>query len=234
MDKISAKELIASYDDHYRQAGRLRESDAFYRWILRKLGARAGTKLLDVAGGEGHMARLAARQGLAAVSVDFSTIAAAIAGRSPAGSLAGDGQLLPFAAGTFDYVTNIGSLEHFLDPRAGLREMRRVLRPEGRAAIFLPNSFYLLDIIWHVWRTGYGVSHKQLLERFATKNEWRDLLESEGFRTLAIYPYNRAWPTTPADFAWYRRHPRKLAYLLLGPITPTNLAYSFLFIATIL
>ena len=67
---IAQKDLLAlrqaaieRYNDFYTAAGKLRETDAFYQWVLDKLPTRHG-KLLDVACGEGHMVRLAHRHGL--------------------------------------------------------------------------------------------------------------------------------------------------------------------------
>lgn len=46
-----------------------------------------------------------------------------------------DAQRLPFASGTFDRVSSICSLEHFIDDGQALREMARVLKPGGIAAL---------------------------------------------------------------------------------------------------
>jgi SAM-dependent methyltransferase len=230
-ERLSRPEVIASYEAHFRQPGVLRESDAFYHWVLRKLGVQPGARLLDVASGEGYLLKAVRQRGLTGISVDFSRTATQLAGQHAALALVGDGHKLPLADASFDYVTNIGSLEHFIAPQAGLREMRRLLRPDGKAALLLPNSFYLLDIIWHVWRRGYTVSHKQAIERFATKNEWRDLIEGAGFRVWQVHCYNLAFPVSWADIEWYRRRPRKIVSLLLSPLIPTNLSYSFLYIA---
>ena len=48
---------------------------------------------------------------------------------------AGDGTRLPFADDTFDAVTISFGLRNIVDPRAGLREMRRVTRPGGRLVV---------------------------------------------------------------------------------------------------
>lgn len=230
----SREAIVQAYDEWYGNAGDLRESDEFYRWVLGRLQPQAGGRLLDVACGEGHLVKWAQQRGVRGAGIDLSPVAARRAGRVAPGSLASvaDGERLPFPAASFDYVTNMGSLEHFVDPVRGVREMARVLRPDGRAAVFLPNSYYLVDILWHVWRTGYSVSHRQLIERFATAHEWRDLLEEGGLKVQHIHAYNYRLPRTAADWEWYRRHPRKWLNLLAAPLIPFHLSYSFLFIAS--
>jgi len=223
---------IALYDQYYAEPGRLRDSDAFYRWVLKKLAPAPGRHLLDVACGEGHVLRFAVAQGVAAWGVDFSGRAVALARRTVGRDVVAiaDGERLPFPACFFDYVTNLGSLEHFASPEQGLMEMHRVLKPQGLAALVLPNSYYLLDIIWHVWRRGYPVSHRQMIERFATAGEWRDLIQAHGLRVIRAYKYNLCLPRSLADLRWYARFPQKLVSALLSPLTPFNLSYHFLFI----
>ncbi len=52
------------------------------------------------------------------------------------------GEYLPFADETFDVVLLHEVLEHVTDDVATLREVRRVLRQEGRAVVFCPNRLY--------------------------------------------------------------------------------------------
>jgi ubiquinone/menaquinone biosynthesis C-methylase UbiE len=47
--------------------------------------------------------------------------------------MAADGQVLPFADGTFDAVVCQLGLQFFPNPGLGLKEFRRVLRDGGRA-----------------------------------------------------------------------------------------------------
>jgi len=84
----------------------------------------------------------------------------------------------------------LGNLEHFLDPAAGARELARVLAPEGRGVIMLPNAYYSGDL-WRVIRTGRGPDHHQAIDRFATCEEWRDLLESAGLRVEAVERWDK-------------------------------------------
>jgi SAM-dependent methyltransferase len=54
-----------------------------------------------------------------------------------------DGQRLPFADGEFDTVLSVQTLEHTPNPQHLLREMARVLHPQGRLLLSAPFSFRL-------------------------------------------------------------------------------------------
>src|SRR5204863_5855183 len=55
----------------------------------------------------------------------------------------GAAESLPYDDGTFDLVTAFDVVEHMDDDLAGLREMRRVLRPGGRVLLFVPTFMFL-------------------------------------------------------------------------------------------
>jgi SAM-dependent methyltransferase len=179
-----------------------------------------------------RLVRLAGERGLVSFGIDLSFLGVSTA-RNTVGRdviTLGDGERLPFPDRTFDFLTNIGSLEHFPNPAEGLREMLRVLKDSGAAALLLPNSYYLADILWRVWRTGYGPSHKQVLERFATYREWYDFIEANGFKVIQAFKYNFRFPRSKADFDWYLRNPGKILYLALAPFVPFNLSNHFLYL----
>lgn len=228
----SLSEVANSYDERFSE-GNLSESESFYRWVLRCLAPRGQTGLLDVSCGAGQLLYWAARlYGVHGWGVDLSTVALHIAREQPSATrlIRCDGIALPFHDDRFDYVTNLGSLEHYADIPLGIREMARVLRPGGKAAILLPNSYYLADILWQVVRTGYGPSHQQPLERFATAGEWSDLLEQGGLRPERTHAYNFRFPWRAADWLWYRSRPQRFLKLLMAPFVPFHLSYCFLFI----
>jgi ubiquinone/menaquinone biosynthesis C-methylase UbiE len=228
---ISIEGIASAYDKKFLQ-GNFRESDSFYRWVLKTLAPTPGATLLDISCGEGHLLRWAERWGLQCYGLDISYQALNIAKQQApkACLLRANGEALPFNDESFNYVTNLGSLEHYRDPQRGTQEIQRVLKKEGRAVLVLPNSYYLVDIMWSVWRTGYGPSHHQIIERFATAGEWQDFLHASGLQVLKSYKYNFKFPRSLSDVKWYTANPHKILNLLVSPFIPFNLSYCFLFV----
>ena len=96
-----------------------------------------GMRVLDVCCGPGMLAAGALERGAEATGLDFSLEAVELARRLvPNGRFEqGDAQALPFPAESFDAVLCGYGLMHLPEPAAALREMLRVLRPGGRAAL---------------------------------------------------------------------------------------------------
>jgi SAM-dependent methyltransferase len=78
-------------------------------------------------------------EGAAVIALDPSPLALDFSRRYPYRSrLRGDLTRLPFPDAALDIVLALDVLEHLDDERAGVREIRRVLRPGGRAVIAVP------------------------------------------------------------------------------------------------
>lgn len=134
-------------DDYYAY----QEASALPSWkrVCKKiLGYRLGTKeprfgsvgaALDVGCGSGEFLESMNAQGWIAQGVEISAKA------SRAGQAKGlqivNGRLpdAQFPAQSFDYVRASHSLEHMSNPHAVLEEMHRVLKPEGKLLIAVPN-----------------------------------------------------------------------------------------------
>jgi SAM-dependent methyltransferase len=99
--------------------------------------------VLDVGCGEGYGTAILARSGLAVTGVDVERSVIEAAVRSYAESGAEFRQMtseeIPFDAGNFDCVTAFHVIEHVEDPILFVRELARVLKPEGRAIVTTPN-----------------------------------------------------------------------------------------------
>jgi SAM-dependent methyltransferase len=228
---VQARDVMQAYDHKFEEEG-FRNNETFYRWALDWLDPQPGTLLLDVACGLGDLLHFAARRGVHGYGVDLSSVAArATATKVPdAGIAVANGERLPFPDETFDHVTILGSLEHFISPGQGVLEIRRVLRWDGQALILVPNSYYLPDIVWRVWRAGRGPEHKQIVERFAACQDWRAFIESGGLAVERIRRFNFQWPRSRDDWGWYRANPRRLLGLVAAPFIPFNLSHSFMYL----
>lgn len=218
-----------AYDTLYFERG-IRQRDSFYLWFLEQVPHNGRGRLLDVSCGEGVFLDVARRAGLEAVGVDFSRVAVRKARCVSSQVALANAQRLPFADSSFDYVTNIGSLEHYFDPAEGVREMARVLRPDGVAVVLLPNTFGLFGNIWHVLRHGEIFDDGQPLQRYATHASWERLLQANGLIPARVVRYEREAPRTARDLLWLLRRPWKVGRLLVAPLIPVNLSNILVFV----
>jgi SAM-dependent methyltransferase len=122
---------------------------SFFTGIAADIGANvaSGARVLEVGCGPGHLSiRMARQLGLEVTGLDLDPDMIEIA-RENADDMAdesqrrptflqGDVAALPFPDGSFDLVVSTMSMHHWADPRAGLAEIGRVLRPGGRALMW--------------------------------------------------------------------------------------------------
>jgi ubiquinone/menaquinone biosynthesis C-methylase UbiE len=114
--------------------------------VVELAALRPGLRVLDVACGTGVVARMAAEavgvDGRVA-AVDLNPAMLAVASELPAVEgasiewIEGTAQALPFADESFDVVCCQLGLQFFADREGALREMKRVLVPNGRAVVMV-------------------------------------------------------------------------------------------------
>lgn len=147
---LSAGEQRASYvqamfgriSGSYDRVNRIQSLGLDQRWrrrTLELLELPATGAYLDACCGTGDLAILAARMrpGLRVVGADFCGPMVREASKKAGGPgwLVGDSLRLPFGDGAFDRVTVGFGVRNLADLDAGLRELRRVLKPGGRLGI---------------------------------------------------------------------------------------------------
>ncbi len=128
-------------------AGTTRDSIYIYQAIedaMVDLASEAGDGLgLGVACGTGKVAMRIADRGCKTVgaeaSIDMIGLGRYVQPESKAVMVRSIAEELPFAAATFDRVICQGSLDHFVDGHAFMREAGRITKPEGRVVIALAN-----------------------------------------------------------------------------------------------
>src|SRR5580765_2679424 len=228
----SANDVKSWYNKHYAAKGlESMRPAAAYPLFLDLLEARPGTRLLDVSCGAGSLLAAANARDMDAVGVDLSDQAVKLAKRvAPSAEVAvGAGEALAFRDGTFDYVTCLGSLEHFLDMGRGLEEMKRVAKPDARFCVMVPNQDF---IGWKV--LGHqGTAQQDINEHLQSLAAWRRLFEEHGLQVVGATPdrwHAMRWRAPGARGGVVKR-------FLLGPVLevawrliPLRWQYQFVFV----
>lgn len=232
MTQVSTPEALRANYEHIWSTTDMRESQEYYARCLALGRPKPGDRVLDVACGGGYLLMEAEAAGLRAFGIDIADAALERARTfAPKSDLRrGDAEALPYADGSFEIVTCLGSLEHFLDPPKALEEMRRVLVPGGRAIVVVPNQWFAYDVA-RGWLEGVGLTHGQESERYFSIGQARDLIgaafsieHDEGWNP----PTRLAHQTRPFSGRWKRAALR--AYGWLRPRLPISMAYVFVFV----
>ena len=230
----SAEDVKSWYNQHYAAKGlQSMRPAAAYPVFLDLLGATSGTRLLDVSCGTGSLLAAARDRAVDAVGVDLSDEAVKLAKRfAPSAEVAvGAGEALAFRDGSFDYVSCLGSLEHFLDMGKGLEEMKRVAKPAARFCIMVPNQDF---IGWKV--LGHqGTAQQDINEHLLPLKAWRQLFERHGLVVLRVVPdrwHAIRWRSPPPNGGKHGA-----ARFVIGPVleagwrlVPLRWQYQFVFV----
>lgn len=144
----SVREMFAGIASRYDLLNHLLSGNTDKRWrrlVAKRLQSALssdGARALDVACGTGDLAlALASATRARVVGTDFCRPMLAIAARKASADVTeipfveGDALRLPFADNTFNAVSIAFGLRNLASVETGLKELWRVLKPEGRAAI---------------------------------------------------------------------------------------------------
>jgi 2-polyprenyl-3-methyl-5-hydroxy-6-metoxy-1,4-benzoquinol methylase len=166
----------------------LRDHIAFIEKAAACLTVRP-VRLLDVGCGSGTLLGLLKGRHFDVRGFDASSEAAHIA-RAESGvevAVGSNLQDVTFAEQAFDLVTLFHVLEHVPDPRGVLQEVRRILQPEGRMILQVPNvaswQSRLLGARWYALDVPRHVIH------YSARSIQR-LVEDSGFRVRRVQHIN--------------------------------------------
>ncbi len=134
----------------------------------------AGARVLVDGAGVGMYSRHLEEAGAEVYSIDIDFPSMVQASHYTAHCIVSAGENLPFPADAFDTVLSHEVLEHVNDDAAAMSEIARVLKPGGRAVIFLPNRLYFFETHGHYWKDEYHFGNTPLINYLPDR--WRNQL----------------------------------------------------------
>ena len=155
-DRNMEKAALRGEPSYVWRAGQERRLDL----LRRAAGARLQRQVLENGCGIGMYAERLAALGAAVTGLEFDFERAQDASRKVGTVVNGAGEHLPFPHSSFDFILSHEVLEHVEDDRKAVAEMARVLKPGGRAAIFVPNRGYPFETHGIFWRGRYRFGNK--------------------------------------------------------------------------
>jgi ubiquinone/menaquinone biosynthesis C-methylase UbiE len=170
--------------------------------LLDEVNLRLGEVVLDVATGPGTVARLAAvRLGsrgrivatdIAPLMLEIARAKPVLADAAPIEYLESPAAPLAASSGAFDAVLCQQGLQFFPDRHRALREMRRVLKPNGRAAIAVWAELEHNQIFAAFHAALSGVAPPELASLITAPFSWpsgaqlKDAAQEAGFRDVRL------------------------------------------------
>jgi ubiquinone/menaquinone biosynthesis C-methylase UbiE len=191
-----------------------RDLDAFKN-LARQMSSRLpdGSKILEVAPGPGYLAIELAKLGRYQITgLDISKTFVSMATKNAANEgvqvdfRQGDAAHMPFQANTFDHIVCRAAFKNFSQPVLALKEMHRVLRPEGQARVMdLSKDTPPEAIDEFIEKTDRGAVNSflmkwtfrlMLLKRAYTRQDFDRFIAASGFPSYDIQEMNLGFDIT--------------------------------------
>ncbi len=223
MREVWISKNVREHYERLHSEERFNTEEKFYSYILDLIRAEPYKRILDVGCGKSTLLLQAQERRLNGWGIDISFNALKDMAER------GDGlkliqsyaEFLPFKDNSFDYLVCLGSLEHFIKLEESLKEMARVIKPDGYACFVVPNSLWIGRAIYEL-RYRFIKNSCQPIERLASRREWEEIIERNGFKIIDIYKHNLVW--TP-------KGPIRIFYkLLIRPFISLDFSYHFIFL----
>ena len=115
---------------------------------------RYSDKVLDVGCGNGFVSQLYPNFDITGIDISDGMLE-----RNPYKWVKAPAESIPFPDNTFDFVVCRSLLHHLDDPKLGLREMVRVLKPGGQWSCWDPNHNIVYETVRHMFQNTDRFSH---------------------------------------------------------------------------
>jgi ubiquinone/menaquinone biosynthesis C-methylase UbiE len=224
-----AEELLRLEFNEWAHAGRGESMEQGHRPIgeqaIAMMGITPQSRVLDLGCGSGWASRLIAGEYGAqfVTGIDVSDEMVRVAQRASTDFPGIDYRVtsaadLPFPAGQFTHVFSMESIYYYPEPAAALKEVYRVLEPNG---LFCA----VVDLFKENEPTKYWVDKLKVPVHFLGESEYRTLFESAGFRnveTLHLIDPTPVEPELQSD--WFKSSSDYLKYREIGSLMITGSA----------
>ena len=208
---------------YYSDAAPVRSISTHLARLATRFEPWNGKRILDVGCGTGEWLKAVTQLGAVPAGVDISRVATDICRRSlPQAELhCGPAEELPFSDKEFDFISCLGSLEHFVNLDAALREMIRVAKADALFLLLVPNADFLPR------RLGLysGTQQASLREEAKSLEEWQESFESAGLRIVArwkdLHVLSPSWIRRGRWYVW----PIRAAQACALPFWPLSWQY---------
>lgn len=128
--------------------------------IVRAAGERIQGCILENGCGVGMYVKHLSPFGGTVIGLEYDFERAAEARENSPHIINAAGEFVPLPPSTFDLILSHEVLEHVENDRLAIREMVRVLKPGGRAVIFVPNRGYPFETHGMYWKGKYYFGNK--------------------------------------------------------------------------
>ncbi len=219
------------YDNWYlRHKNKAMRPLGAYQVFLERLELKKDTHLLDVACGNGFFIQLAHQKGVQVSGIDISEQAIGLAKKNtPSAQLNVQAvEHMSFKDQSFDYITCLGSIEHFLDPAKAFDQIRRVSKKQAKFLFVVPNKHFLFDY----FKGSHGTQQQDIKEDLKSLRDWKNLFKDNGFYTLSITPDTWIKESVKKELVSAKGFEKIKLYIkhLIWMFLPLCLTYQFVFV----
>ena len=181
---------------------------------LSELDLKSDSRIVDVACGPGTVTRLLADQVASIDAIDFSAPMLELLRQylsqhkiTNVRPLLGDGQALPYADASFDFGFSMFGLMFFPDRLQGFRELRRVLKPGGKAVVssWAPVSDSpMMQLMFGALKAANPAMPEPKANTFNLENPdvFKSEMEAAGFKNVEIKRCTQYVEATSLEHFW--------------------------------